>query len=122
MKKTKQTTAPITTGDLITNIIQDQVNRAAKILKRSDLHICVMISPDSRPRYAIRLGDTRWIKDIDLTTTLDTITKPEDIVAKEAQDHMLTKAKAEAAIDLVETMREWKQVPVNPAFYEDRER
>jgi hypothetical protein len=72
--------------DLITNIIQAQLEQAAKLLHRSDFQIAVVLRPGQRPRYAIKLGEQQWLKDIDLPSTLEIITAPKEEFLEDARD------------------------------------
>jgi len=112
--KARKTTKP---QDLITNILQEQIDDAAKLLKRSDLAVCIQLTPGKRPRYAIRLGEHPWIKDIDLPDTLTMICEDSAVAAKQAQTLAQEADDARRILEVYRHMMLWKETPASePPF------
>jgi hypothetical protein len=103
-------------NDIITNV-QDQIDRAAQLLKRNDLNLCVQLTPGKRPRFAIRLGERPWIKDIDLPDTLTMITQQPEEAAKNAARLALTADTSKKLLTIYGDLTLWKEEPpTEPAF------
>lgn len=102
-----QTNAPVTLPwpqDII-----EEIKKASKQLKRTDIDLCILLAPDRPTRYAVRLGgpEAHWIKDINPLEFLQLLSSPPKELAarsKEAHDNITF---YQSTVEMAENITSW---------------
>lgn len=101
--------------------IQAELTRLAKLLKRADVEVAVLLRPAGAPRFAVRLGEQgTWIKDVNPIEVFDFMSKaikPDDYY-KEVKTTIEALEQAKKTSEVVDAINRWMEhTPAsNPPF------
>jgi len=121
MKKDKDSTTA--TCDTQINIawpydLAEKLSQVAAKLNRTDVQFCILLTPGKPTRYAARLADSPWIKDINPFEFLDLLQMNDKELSQQASVAITQRDEYENRYNMASEITGWKSAiaPTDPAF------